>query len=389
MFLTGLERILKQANVDYTVVPGAESRTAHRGGLRGVTAQMYHTTETKDSVFDQGGDAPTLSYVVDGLGYPLYNILYGRSGHAYIVACGTAGHAGRGSGFGMPKDQGNYHSVAHSADSNSGRYPITAAQLDSMARVAHELDNDWKNGLRDVMHGEWAPGRRSDPTRVPGGWPALRRAVKAGEWDGSGKATGTEQTAKEQDYMKRDVIVDDAEVMDGRGSNGKVIGTPSKGYTMNVVADDGSWTKVRWNYGTRDNTDYRNAWIAARSLEKPKGWPFEDLPKTGYHTSESHNAWVELLAAINYEDEKLGKNLQSWLNNLTDPRTGKGYYDLNVYYHDGIMGPVAVKGLQRKLYDTSAMGKKHLYYGMADGDRGKLTIHAEIDYLNWQRQFLI
>src|SRR5699024_11184245 len=116
---------------------------------------------------------------------------------------------------------------------------------------------------------------------------------------------------------------------------------------------------------------------------------FEDLPKTDYHTSESHNAWVELMAAIDYEDEDLGKNLQSWLNDLTDPRTGKGYYDLNVYRHDGIMGPVAVKGLQRKLYDTSALGKKHLYYGKADGDRGKLTVHAEIAYLNWQRQLLI
>lgn len=117
-------------------------------------------------------------------------------------------------------------------------------------------------------------------------------------------------------------------------------------------------------------------------------WPYVALKKTDKHTTESHNAWVKLMAAVDYTHDDLGMNLQSWLSNLTDPRTGKGYYDLTVYDHDGVMGPVAVKGLQRKLYDTSAIGKKHLYYGVADGDRGPRTVHAEIDYLNWQRQFV-
>lgn len=119
------------------------------------------------------------------------------------------------------------------------------------------------------------------------------------------------------------------------------------------------------------------------------GWPEHDLPRTDKHTTASHNAWVALMTAIDWTDEDLGKNLQSWLNSLTDPRTGRGYYDLSVYNHDGIMGPVGVKGLQRKLYDTEALGKKHLYYGVADGHRGPLTVRAEIDYLNWQRRFLI
>lgn len=119
------------------------------------------------------------------------------------------------------------------------------------------------------------------------------------------------------------------------------------------------------------------------------GWPEKDLPQTDEHTTASHNAWVALMSAIDLTDDDLGKNLQTWLNSLTDPRTGRGYYDLSVYNHDGIMGPVAVKGLQRKLYDTSALGKKHLYYGVADGNRGPLTVNAEIDYLNSQRKFLL
>lgn len=196
MFLTGIERVLKRAGVKYTIVSGAMERTAHRGGLREVRAQMFHTTETKDAIFARGKDAPTLGYVRSGLGYPLYNLLYGRSGHVYVIACGTAAHAGTGSGFGMPKDEANFYSIGHSADANSSRYPITAAQLDSMAKVAKSFNDDWDTPRTTVMHGEWAPGRRSDPTKVPGGWAALKRAVARGSWDGSAPSGGVTSTTK-------------------------------------------------------------------------------------------------------------------------------------------------------------------------------------------------
>lgn len=221
-----------------------------------------------------------------------------------------------------------------------------------------------------------------------------------GRWDDFVEATdpsgakavtaGGSESSAPKSYTQRDTVEPDVAIMDGKGTDAEQIGTAhAEGYTLNVVSVDGSWTEVRWNVGTGDSPEYVNAWVASASLEQPAGWPHEDLPKTDKHTSDSHNAWVELMAAVGYTDDDLGKNLQSWLNNLTDPRTGRGYYDLSVYNHDGIMGPVGVKGLQRKLYDTSALGKQHLYYGVADGHRGPLTVHAEIDYLNWQRQFLI
>ena len=195
MFLSGIERVLKRAGVKYTIVSGAKTRTAHKGGLREVRAQMFHTTETADSSFARGADAPTLGYVLSGLGYPLYNLLYGRSGHVYVVACGTAAHAGKGSGHGMPKDQANFYSIGHSADANSSKYPVTAAQLDSMARVAKSFNDDWATPRRTVMHGEWAPSRRSDPTKVPGGWAALKQAIKRGYWSGKASSGGSTKPA--------------------------------------------------------------------------------------------------------------------------------------------------------------------------------------------------
>jgi len=195
MFLTGIERVLKNAGVKYTIRPGALTKTAHKGGLREVRAQMFHTTETADSAFRSGRDAPTLAYVERGLGYPLYNILYGRSGHVYVIACGTAAHAGKGSGHGMSKDQANFLSIGHSFDANQHGHPVTAAQLDSAARVAKAFNDDFSTPRRTVMHGEWAPGRRSDPTKVPGGWDALKRAVSRGYWDGSAPSGGSTSTA--------------------------------------------------------------------------------------------------------------------------------------------------------------------------------------------------
>src|SRR5690625_2619582 len=169
MFLTGLDRVLNDSGVRWTARPGWQTRTAHRGGLREVRAVMWHTTETATSAF-RNSTVPTLGYVTAraGQNWPLYNILIGRDGHAYLIAAGTSAHAGKGTGFGMPRDQGNYYSVGVSFDSNNNPTPINAAQLEAGARIGAAFDREWKNKLRHVMHGEWAPKRRSDPTRVPG-----------------------------------------------------------------------------------------------------------------------------------------------------------------------------------------------------------------------------
>lgn len=121
---------------------------------------------------------------------------------------------------------------------------------------------------------------------------------------------------------------------------------------------------------------------APKKSDKSGSWPEKPLKVTDKHTVQSDAAWRELLAAIGYRDKDLGKNLQSWLDDLEDPRTGTGYYPMPPLLHDGVMGEYGVKALQRKLYDTEGDDGKRLYNGKADGKRESMTVRAEIGYLN-------
>lgn len=118
--------------------------------------------------------------------------------------------------------------------------------------------------------------------------------------------------------------------------------------------------------------------------DKSGAWPEKPLKVTDAHTVESDAAWRELMDAIGYANKSLGKNLQTWLSELEDPRTSKGYYDTDKWRIDGDFRSESVKALQRKLYDTEGDGGKpeHLYFGKADGKRQAKTVRAEIEYLN-------
>ena len=204
MFLTGLDRVLNDSGVKWTARPGWATRTAHRGGLVAMRAVMWHTTESSAATFNTGRDAPTLGYVESGLGYNLYNILIGRSGRAYLIAAGTAAHAGKGTGHGLPTNNGNRYSVGISFDANNNSHPVTAAQLETGARLGAAFDREWNNSLRHVMHGEYArpKGRRTDPTKIPGGWGALRSAINRGYWRNA--PTNTSPTLQEEDMPLTD-----------------------------------------------------------------------------------------------------------------------------------------------------------------------------------------
>lgn len=117
------------------------------------------------------------------------------------------------------------------------------------------------------------------------------------------------------------------------------------------------------------------------------GWPAVPLPVNGKKTQSWHDAWVDLLGRIGHDDPDLGRNFQAWLNTLEDPRTGRPYYDLRRFKHDGVMGPESIKGLQRFLYDREDSAGR-FYNGQSDGQRGALTVRGEKRYLNYQIQFL-
>lgn len=120
----------------------------------------------------------------------------------------------------------------------------------------------------------------------------------------------------------------------------------------------------------------------APAKDKSGAWPEKPLKVTDKHTVESDAAWRELMAAIGYKDKDLGLALQKWLSKLTDPRTGRGYYDTKRFKLDGDFSGESIKALQRKLYDTKGDDGKRLYNGQSDGDRAGMTVRAEIGYLN-------
>lgn len=115
---------------------------------------------------------------------------------------------------------------------------------------------------------------------------------------------------------------------------------------------------------------------ASKPQSKPKAtgksWPAVTLALSSVHTDASHDAWVELMAAIGYRDRSLTSAMQRWLKSL-------GYYKGIIEADHGrkpVFGPMLIKALQRFL------AKKGLYKGLIDGKRQGMTIKAEIAYLN-------
>lgn len=194
--LTGLKRVLDNADTGHEVhaVPGWETRTGFDSGYRDIYGTIIHTSETNDSTFDKGGDAPTLNWVVDAdksiRGAHTYAILIGRSGKPYLIGAGPGWQAGSGKwpekvagkNPGVPDNMANLHTIGISMDANSSKYPVTEAQLNSLVKILVALDKEWGTKLKVIMHGEWNPAGRTDPTRVPGGWGAIREARDRGYW---------------------------------------------------------------------------------------------------------------------------------------------------------------------------------------------------------------
>ena len=217
-FLTGLGRVLDTAvgRDNWTGVPGWETRTGYTdpdsGKPRGyddVYGAVIHTTDTKDAAFAKAaaGDrayrdpqAPTLDVVADRWGTRgshTYAILIARDGTVRLIAAGPGWQAGRGTwptkvagpNPGVRDGEANFHTIGISMDANGSAWPVTEAQLVTLVKILVQLRKEWAPDRFEIlMHGEWQPvgfpgaEGRTDPTRVPGGWDAIRRAVDAGAW---------------------------------------------------------------------------------------------------------------------------------------------------------------------------------------------------------------
>ena len=206
-FLTGLGRVLDSAvgPDNWTGVPGWETRTGYTtrdGRPRGysdIYGAVIHTTEWSDAGLSRE-DAPALAHVTGPVRTRpahTYNILIARSGHVHLVGAGPGWQAGNGTwptkvagpNPGVRDGEANFHTIGISMDANGSRYPVTEAQLVSLVKVLVQLKKDWAPDRFEIMmHGEWQPvgfpgaEGRTDPTGVPGGWDAIRKAVAAGAW---------------------------------------------------------------------------------------------------------------------------------------------------------------------------------------------------------------
>ena len=288
VMFTGLARVARDAGLTVRETSGWKTRTAHRAGMTAARGILWHHTATAASAVKSRNN-PTLNYMINGLGYPLANYGLAWDGSIDVIAAGTGAHAGKGSYNRIPKDQGNYYLIGVEVEGTTG-LTWSDAQLESASRLGKALHDEFKDdNFLQIGHNEYAPGRKVDPTGIPGGMNALRAAIKRGYWKNKNWKPG-------------------GKVSTGTASSGTSKPKPKK--------------------------------ASKPSTSSGKTWPDVALPVTSKHTTASHNAWVYLMRhAVNRTDRNLTINIQRWLRDL-------GYYKGTV---DGQFGPRTVRALQRFL----------------------------------------
>lgn len=393
---TGLARLARGAGLTVRETSGWKSRTAHRGGMAGARGVLWHHTATSAAAVKSRNN-PTLSYMIGGLGYPLCNFAMAWDGSIDVVAAGTGAHAGKGRyGSRVPRNQGNQYLIGVEVEGTIG-LTWSDAQLESAARLGHALAKEWGSGFLQIGHNEYAPGRKTDPTGIPGGMAALRKAIARGYWKdknwkpggkvstgSSGASGGSSKPATKRNETLVNKTMEtkrkNVKVYEANSTSSKVIGTMSgKGYDVHVVKTRGksrSWAQVKWQGGT--------GWVVAKYLrDLPKGstssskssskaWPHKKLKVTSKHTTASHRAYVKMLAGVGFKDKSLTTAIQKWLR-------WNGYYKASDgFVIDDDMGRLTVQELQKFL---KAQG---FYRGVIDGSRGPMTVKSEIRYINSQ-----
>lgn len=112
------------------------------------------------------GDMPSLRTLLDGrkgLPGPLAHYGLARSGKVYVVAAGTANHAGAGGWKGLDS---NCDVVGIEAE-NTGEDPWPKAQLDAYVKLVAAICDRLKIKTEMVAaHREWAPKRKPDPHSI-------------------------------------------------------------------------------------------------------------------------------------------------------------------------------------------------------------------------------
>lgn len=299
------------------------------------------------------GRRPMLNLVTvgrSGLPGPLCNDYMGRSGECVLVAAGRANHAGRGSWKGVTGNTGSMGTEAEAADNRDW----TAKQKTTWPLFhIYKLFAMWEKGLiswnqitadRACSHAEFAlpRGRKVDINGYE--MPAMRRQVDA------------LLPEFKRIVNQKPIAVGTSAVYNpftGKFTSGKTVAPVTTPSTPPVPS------------------------TPSPSTNKPTVgdgktiWPQQELPLSDSHTKDTHNAWVKLLSDVGYNESTLTLMIQKWLKAV-------GYYGGAI---DNDFGSMTTKDLQRFLKDRGFGSGNH------DGVRDNHVIHAEIQYLNSQREF--
>lgn len=158
--LLWLADVARNAGLEVEECQGWESRgrTYCQMNPRGVVC--HHTAGPAH------GDMPSLDLLVAGrknLPGPLSHYGLGRSGKVYVVAAGTANHAGKGGWQGL----GSNCDVVGIEAENTGKDTWPQVQLDAyialVAAICEKLSIDT---AMVAAHREWAPKRKPDPHSI-------------------------------------------------------------------------------------------------------------------------------------------------------------------------------------------------------------------------------
>jgi hypothetical protein len=172
---TGIADRLRAWGLDVWEVDGWRSRGGSTFRPRG---SVDHHTAGPAS-----GNAPSLGICTNGrsgLPGPLCNVLVGRNLACYVIAAGTANHAGAGGWSGLSGNSSVYGVERENVGTQAE--PWTPEQTIHAARVHAALADGRWDADKVCLHKEWAPGRKVDPHSIDGGsFRALvHRAMKEG-----------------------------------------------------------------------------------------------------------------------------------------------------------------------------------------------------------------
>lgn len=163
--LTWMPRVLRQAGLKVAETPGwIDHGRGNMGQVRGVIC--HHTAGARN------GNMPSLRVLVEGrsdLKGPLCHLGLGRDGTYYLVAAGSANHAGRGYWKGFSNGGSGFIGIEAENVGDPEREPWPDVQIDAYIRgVAALLGHLNLPADRCCSHREWAlpQGRKTDPHSI-------------------------------------------------------------------------------------------------------------------------------------------------------------------------------------------------------------------------------